>query len=116
MDTIGTAVIGFLQGYVGIPLLFHLVRPVSRLLLRQWGLGHIGISKFITAFSVMSFLGIAEYACAEVWLGLFSKGDPALRVRLGKLWVLWIFLGLIAHAVIPAIDSRLRRLRKDKPK
>jgi hypothetical protein len=104
------AFVGFVFGYVGLPLVYFLVKPIVELMQKLWP-ADLRFSGYLAAFAAVCFLIIMEYGAAGMWLDWFARQDSARRVQLGKVWVAWQFLGLAAFIVIPRIEARFRKRR-----
>lgn len=109
MESFLVALLGFIYGFVGLPLLFFLVWPVVRRLSTLWDSAAI-VSRWVAAVTVFCFLLLLCYGSAGSWLDLISRGDEAERIRLGKKWAVWMCFGLAVYALLPRCEMGIRRL------
>ncbi len=101
--------LGILEGYVGLPLLFHLVRPVSRWLMRPWG-KEATFALSLTIVCTFCFLGSVEMAVVQMCLNMFAH-EAGRRGTLGKLTSLGVFVGFTSSVIIPRVELKLRRMK-----
>lgn len=107
--TLLTAFLSFVQGYVGLPLLFFLVLPITRTILKPWG-SSARLSEFLCGFFSFCFLLMVEFAVLDVWLDLLSKEHPETRQELGRLAGLFVFIGLVSFGITPKIELKIRSI------
>lgn len=107
---VGAAFLGLLYGYVALPLAFHLTAPMARRLVAIWK-GPVPVSSWIAAVASFLFLLVLGLGAAGVWLDMLARGDPDARIDLGRTWAVWLFVGLVAYALVPRIETALRRRR-----
>jgi len=101
------AVVGALQGFVGLPLIYYLVRPTVEVLLKPWE-PPLWWTRILVTVSVFGFLLTVLLSAARPVLdGLVEN-----RQRGGRIWALALFVGLLAHILVPAVESSLRRRKK----
>jgi hypothetical protein len=110
MSNVGAAFLGLLYGYVALPLAYHLTAPMARRLVAIWK-GRVPVSSWIAAIASLLFLLVLGIGAAGVGLDMLARGDPEARIDLGRTWAVWLFLGLIAHALVPRIETALRGQR-----
>jgi hypothetical protein len=108
VDVAAAAFVGFVYGFIGLPLVYFLVKRIVEMFQTFWPAG-LKISGFFAAFAAFCFLIMVEYGSAGMWLDWFARQDQARRVQLGKIWVLWQFLGLAAFIAVPRLESELRK-------
>jgi hypothetical protein len=109
-SSVGAAFLGLLYGYVALPLAYHLTAPTARRLVAV-GKGPAPVSSWIATVASFLFLLVLGFGAAGVWLDMLARGDPEARIDLGRTWAVWLFVGLVAYALVPRIETAVRRQR-----
>lgn len=107
LQAVVAAVLGLLSGYVALPLAFHLTRPLANRLVRTWR-RPITLSLSVAMVATFFFLLVLNLGAVGAWLDMLARGDPDVRERVGKVWGLWMFFGLVAHGLVPTIEVAIR--------
>ena len=110
IEVVISACLGLLQGSVFIPLALYLGLLVRRDLSQRYA--ELGtIANVVAPLAMMLVWLTMSYLAADSILDIIAC-SAEVRLKIGRLWVICSFLGLVALAVIFIAISRMKLLRK----
>jgi len=102
-----SAFVGFLQGYIGVALIFYFTAPVAKYLLK-YRTTKLPFTESLVFIATFLFLFTSLFILAGSFIKLISN---ASRTGPGKAYGVGMLTGMVLYVLIPTIESKISKKR-----
>jgi hypothetical protein len=112
-EAVATAALGFVQGYIGIPIIFFSMRPILKAIGRvlKVDMDEAPVTSTLAALATLVFILTIEVVVITACVDQLSGGDAARTKELRRMIPAWIFIGLVTFIAAPRVETWIRRKR-----